>query len=78
MPLTHSNAGSYTAQLERPGLLDQLDATYPACAPLDEAPLNSDPGRTRYEPLFLKMYGASAVQVRQHLERVDWFGRPCR
>lgn len=75
MPLTHSTASAYSAKLDRPGLLDQLDATYPACAPLSEPALNFDPGRTRYEPLFLKMYGASAAQVRGHLEGVDWFGQ---
>ena len=75
MPLTRSTARSYTARLDRPGLLDQLGTPYPACAPLDVPVLNTDPGRTRYEPLFRKMYGASAAQVQQHLERVDWFGQ---
>ena len=75
MPLTRNTASSYTERLNQPGLLDQLDAPYPDCAPLGIPALNSDPGRARYEPLFLKMYGASAAQVRQHLEGVNWFGQ---
>ena len=75
MPLTRSAASSYTARLDHPGLLDQLGTPYPACAPLGVPALNTDPGRTRYEPLFLRMYGASAAQVRQHLEGVNWFGQ---
>ena len=75
MPLARSPASSYTARLDHPGLLDQLGTPYPACAPLGVPALNTDPGRARYEPLFFRMYGGSAAQVRQHLEGVDWFGQ---
>lgn len=33
-----------------------------------------DPGRSRCDALFKKMYGASASEVRSRLEDVDWFG----
>ena len=75
MPLTHSGARTYSARLDHPGLLDQLKIQYPACAPLGAAALNTDPGRVRYEPLFLKMYGASAAEVHKKLETVKWFGQ---
>ena len=75
MPVARSTVRSYTERLDRPGLLDQLDTPYPACAPLGIPALNSDPGRTRYEPLFKKMYWASAAQVQKHLKEVNWFGQ---
>jgi hypothetical protein len=37
-----------------------------------------DPGRNRYEPLFRKMYGDSAAQVRRHLTTINWFGQKVR
>ena len=37
-----------------------------------------DPGRNRYEPLFRKMYGDSAAQVRRHLTTISWFGQKVR
>ena len=33
-----------------------------------------DAGRSRCEPLFKKMYGASEAEVRKSLVSVDWFG----
>ena len=38
-------------------------------------PKNYDPGRTRYEPFFLKMYGESAEDVRKKLAPVRWLPR---
>ncbi|MDO4512333.1 MAG: M15 family metallopeptidase [Bacteroidales bacterium] len=37
-----------------------------------------DPGRVRYEPLFKKMYGASAAAVQKTLVPVKWFGTTVR
>ncbi|MFC4424923.1 M15 family metallopeptidase [Deinococcus navajonensis] len=75
MPLTRAKAASYTALLNQPGLLDQLDATYPSCAPVRPPSRNEDPGRVRFEPLFKKMYGASPSQVMSSLVSVNWFGQ---
>ena len=75
MPLARAQAGSYIALLDAPGLLDELDAAYPACTPITAPAHDVDPGRARYEPLFTKLYGASPAQVRPHLEQVDWFGQ---
>ncbi|MFC4453742.1 M15 family metallopeptidase [Deinococcus sonorensis] len=75
MPLTHNATRSYSARLDQPGLLDQLELPYPACQSLNTPSFTFDPGRTRYEPLFFKMYGASAREVRSHLEPVNWFGQ---
>ena len=33
-----------------------------------------DPGRSRCEPLFKKMYGKDSKSVRKNLVKVDWFG----
>ncbi|MBX8464914.1 M15 family metallopeptidase [Deinococcus sp. RIT780] len=75
MPLTRSNATSYTGRLNSPGLLDQLAVPYPACAPLRTPAWNVDPGRTRFEPLFRRMYGGTAAQVKRNLRAVNWFGQ---
>lgn len=75
MPLTRASARTYPALLDRPGLLDQLDAAYPACGPIRVPARNEDPGRVRYEPLFRKMYGATPAQVAAHLVPVPWFGQ---
>lgn len=37
-----------------------------------------DPGRSRCDALFKKMYGASAEEVRSRLVEVDWFGEKVR
>ncbi|WP_157445372.1 M15 family metallopeptidase [Deinococcus actinosclerus] len=78
MPLTRSAATTYPGRLDAPGLLDQLDAAYPACAPVAPPAYLSDPGRVRFEPLLRKMYGASEAAVRANLVTVDWFGQPLR
>lgn len=75
MPLTCSSATSYTERLNNPGLLDQLAVPYPACAPIRTPAWNVDPGRTRFEPLFRRMYGGTAAQVQRNLTAVNWFGQ---
>lgn len=78
MPLERAKASTYTARLDRPGLLDLLDTLYPACQPFAVPVRNEDPGRVRYEPLFRRTYGDSARHVAAHLETVNWFGQPLR
>ncbi len=63
---------SIDALLNFPDLEDQLSMDYPE-GKLDTAPpLNSDPGRVRYEPFFLKMYGHSSNEVKARLTAVTW------
>ncbi|WP_188961049.1 M15 family metallopeptidase [Deinococcus aquiradiocola] len=75
MALARAPAGTYTQRLDAPGLLDQLDARYPACSPLSAPAFLADPGRTRFTALFQKMYGGTAAAVRAHLRPVDWLGQ---
>lgn len=75
MPLRRVNAPTYVGLLNAPGLLNQLDTRYPACAPLRTPARNEDPGRVRYEPLFRKMYGGTSQEVQRHLVAVNWFGQ---
>lgn len=76
MPLARSGARDYVGRLNTAGLLDQLDARYPACSSLHVPAHNEDPGRVRHQPFFDKLYGSSEAEVKAQLERVDWFGQP--
>jgi hypothetical protein len=71
---------SFDQALNHPDPEDMFRYRYPrGAAGYNRTPAkNFDPGRIRYEPLFKKMYGASASQVRRHLTTVDWFGRKVR
>jgi len=56
--------------LDRPDLEDGFRFGYDTKA---ETPgVNHDPGRIRYEPFFLKMYGATKEQVKANLVEVVW------
>jgi len=59
--------------LNAPDLDDQMMMPYPA-GPSYAVPFpkNFDPGRVRYQPFFLKMYGDSAAKVRAHLVPIIW------
>jgi hypothetical protein len=58
--------------LSTPCLKDQMAQQYPAGWPVTPPALNEDPGRIRYEPFFMKMYGDSAGHVRKSLVQVQW------
>lgn len=58
--------------LYSPDLEDQMSMSYPVGKDYLIPPENFDPGRIRYEPFFLKMYGESASQVRKKLVSVAW------
>ncbi len=62
---------SFKQRLQKPDLEDQMSIKY-SRAWLPPAPVNSDPGRVRFKPFFLKMYGSSARKVRAKLETVVW------
>jgi peptidoglycan L-alanyl-D-glutamate endopeptidase CwlK len=59
--------------LDRANLKDQMSICYPLGDRSTAPPaVNYDPGRIRYEPFFLKMYGNSPEEVRRKLVPVMW------
>lgn len=73
MPFDDGREKSFDELLNQPDIEDQLRMAYPvgtdSFAP---PPLDYDPGRIRYEPLFAKMYGATPQAVEQNLVEVTW------
>ncbi|MEZ4691958.1 MAG: M15 family metallopeptidase [Ignavibacteria bacterium] len=64
---------THDEKLEDPDLEDMLSQEYTAGPDWSEPPAeNFEPGRIRYEPFFLKMYGNSSGEVSQHLESITW------
>jgi hypothetical protein len=58
--------------LEKPDLKDIFSQQY-ITGHLKSLPVkNYDPGRIRNEALFLKMYGATEKEVKQHLTEITW------
>jgi len=75
MPFDDGREKSFKERLTQPDLQDQFYAEYPrglrGVPPLK----NIDPGRVRYEPFFVKMYGDcknNKAEVRGNLEEVVW------
>jgi len=63
----------FETMLNSPDLEDQMSMTYPAGQSFKPPPQkNADPGRVRYEPFFMKMYGNSAATVSGKLASVRW------
>lgn len=64
---------SFAELLDRPDLEDTFRFDYDTkrAAPAE----NQDPGRIRFEPFFLKMYGATKEEVRANLVEVVWLPR---
>lgn len=65
---------SFRQLLSHPDLEDQMSMHYPKGESYPTPSLNQDPGRIRVEAFFLKMYGNSKENVRQHLVEVDFLG----
>ena len=64
---------SFDELLNRPDIKDQFAIPYPLGSPLKVPAVNEDPGRIRYEPLFLKMYGdCRKGEVQKRLKPVAW------
>jgi len=61
--------------MSSPDLEDQTAMPYPAGLHYEIPRKNSDPGRIRYEPFFLKMYGDSPPAVRANLTTLSWLPR---
>lgn len=57
--------------LQNADLEDQLKEKYPLNFKLPPT-LYADPGRSRYEPFFRKMYGATEEQVSENLVEIIW------
>jgi hypothetical protein len=65
--------------LEQPDLEDQFRYSYPPGRHYQLPPhKNHDPGRVRYEPFFLKMYGESKQAVEQNLVKMVWPFAPAK
>jgi hypothetical protein len=69
--------------LNAPDIGDQFAFPYPLAMPKESIPVNADPGRVRYEPLFVKMYGdCKKGAVRGKLKSITWlpkkYGRTIR
>lgn len=66
-------AKSLAARIEAADLEDQFAVAYPAGrAFVTPPPMNVDPGRSRHEPFFRKMYGADRAAVEENLVSVPW------
>lgn len=55
-----------------PTLADQMAQPYPR-GPIATPPtVDFDPGRFRYLPFFMKMYGSNSAEVERHCGYIDW------
>ncbi len=74
MPISDGIANkSFDELLNRPDINDQFAIPYPLGSPFKVPAVNEDPGRIRYEPLFLKMYGdCRKGEVQKRLKPVAW------
>jgi len=63
---------TYEMLLNSPDLEDQMSMPYPENQYPEIYRENFDPGRIRFEPFFLKMYGNSEAEVRKNLVSIRW------
>jgi hypothetical protein len=69
----HRTDKSFDQLLEHPDIDDMFYAAYPAGSTPKPPPRNADPGRVRYEPLFIAMYGdCRKNDVVPKLKTVEW------
>ena len=67
---------SFDELLEKPDIDDMFYAAYPAGAAAHPPARNFDPGRVRFEPLFVAMYGdCKKNEVTLKLRAVEWLPR---
>ena len=62
---------SFNELLNNPDIEDMFYVKYPR-GWVKSLPLNYDPGRVRYEPLFKELYGHSSSEVRGSLTKIRW------
>lgn len=64
---------SFQELLDQPDLEDQFRFPYPQKLPGKAGiPANQDPGRIRFMPFYMKMYGPTQAEVRAHLREIVW------
>jgi len=63
---------SFKDLLAKPDLKDMFNQKYATGVLKSSPPSNFDPGRVRNEPFFLKMYGSTEKEVKQHLTTITW------
>lgn len=63
---------SHKYLLDKPDLKDMFNQKYTTGELKSSPPANFDPGRVRNEPFFLKMYGSTEKEVKQHLTEIIW------
>lgn len=74
MPISDGNVTKdFNQLLDSPDIDDMFAFPYPTGSPLTAPGANVDPGRIRYEPMFLKMYGdCHQNEVKSRLRPVSW------
>ena len=74
MPISDGRTGkSFEQLLNHPDIKDQFAIPYPLGIELKRPAVNEDPGRIRFQPFFLKMYGdCRKGEVTRHLKAVRW------
>jgi D-alanyl-D-alanine carboxypeptidase len=74
MPVSDGRTGKTFEQLlNEPDIKDQFAFAYPLGPEVKQPPLNYDPGRPRFEPFFVKMYGdCKKGEVAKRLRPVAW------
>ncbi len=74
MPISDGKAGKpFEELLNSPDVRDQFVYPYPLGSDVKPPGLNEDPGRIRYEPFFVKMYGdCRKGEVAKRLKPVAW------
>jgi hypothetical protein len=74
MPISDGRTGKTFEQLmDAPDIKDQFSIPYPLGTDLKHPDRDEDPGRIRYEPFFLKMYGdCRKDEVAKSLKAVRW------
>ena len=69
----HRTDKSFEELIEQPDIEDMFYVPYPAGAKPQQPPKNFDPGRVRFEPLFVAMYGdCKKNEVFPKLRTIDW------
>lgn len=63
---------TFNQALNNPDLEDQMAQPYALGEKYTIPTVDQDPGRIRYEPFFLKMYGGSKEEVEKNLVEIDW------
>ncbi len=72
----HRTDKSFEQLLEQPDIDDMFYVRYPAGAKPGQPPQNFDPGRVRFGPLFMAMYGdCKKNQVAATLRTIAWLPR---